>query len=192
MKGRCWIWADGEVRAGFAAHLKIDTFTDRNDHVKRSKERVSKHGHLRGIVIDMAYDHLLAKNWDIYVDEDLGTFLRRFHDRALTEIEHYPTAARSFVERVVHSQILASYDSFDGLEAALRRIDKRLSKRLRRRECTTDYIASLEKNLDAIEEDFNRFFPQLLAHLSPVIEAQSDGHWLKTEATRSNILFNTS
>ena len=54
-----------EIKNGILLHRQIDSFTDAHPIVLKSKKRLHTHyGHYSGIVVDIFYDHFLAKNWD--------------------------------------------------------------------------------------------------------------------------------
>jgi len=65
------------VREGIWLHRRIDAFTDAHPLVRRSRERVSaERRRYAGIMIDMFYDHLLAKHWLAFSDQPLEYFTR--------------------------------------------------------------------------------------------------------------------
>ncbi len=56
-----------EVQAGILLHREIDNYTDNHPIVRKSKRRLNKrYGHYNGVIIDILYDHFLAKNWNNY------------------------------------------------------------------------------------------------------------------------------
>ena len=67
-----------DILAGVRLHRHIDAFTDRHAVVQRSIHRVSaKLGWFAGIVIDIYYDHVLAREWGRYSPEPLRGFADR-------------------------------------------------------------------------------------------------------------------
>ncbi len=179
LKGKYWGNASNLTQEGFKMHCKIDTFTDANENVLNSKARLGKKGYLKGVIIDIAYDHLLLNNWNSYSNIDISSFINEFYENALNEIVNYPDMPREFVKRIIQSRNLTSYSTFEGLKAAFQRIDKRLSKRLLAKECATGYLPVLERELDAIQRDFNVFFPQLISHFKLQIDGNLENHWFK-------------
>lgn len=66
------------VREGIWLHRQIDGFTDRHELVARSKERVSRQRRrYAGIMVDMFYDHLLARHWQRFSGQPLDEFPSR-------------------------------------------------------------------------------------------------------------------
>lgn len=179
LKGRAWGGCHSHVEDGLKMHCSIDTFTDANQHVRRSKSRLGQKGHLKGVVVDIAYDHLLLKHWDRYVEIDFDSFINRFYLDSQKRIKHYPQKAKDFVERVIRSNVLPSYSTLEGLEVAFNRVDKRLSDRILAKESTTSYVNVLRDEISDIERDFELFFPQLIAHFKAKSNLSSEEYWLK-------------
>ena len=178
-KGRSWKGASLQVQNGFKMHVRIDAFTDRNELVSRSKARLRSRGYLKGIIIDIAYDHLLLKNWNRYSRTSLDAFINCFYKNAEAAIQNYPIAARNFVNRIIKANYLTSYKTFDGLETVFQRFDQRLPQRILDRESTLEYLPALKNEIDAIEQDFNQFFPQLIQHFKSTTDTLPEEHWLK-------------
>lgn len=179
LKGKYWEGASRLTQEGFKVHCRIDAYTDANENVLKSKSRLGKKGYLKGVIIDIAYDYFLLKNWDSYSKIEFSVFINKFYEDAISEITNYPKIPKEFVERVIQSDILTSYSTLEGLEVAFQRIDKRLSKRLLAKECASEYLPILERELDAIQKDFDIFFPQLISHFKVEIGGDLGNHWLK-------------
>lgn len=179
LKGKSWEGASAQLEEGLKMHGAIDVFTDTHELVQKSKSRLGEKGYLKGIVIDIAYDHLLLKNWDRYSKVSFENFLNTFYENALPAVENYPDDAKTFVERVISSNYLASYQSLDGLSATFQRFDKRLPARISEKDSTASYIPSLKKEIKGIEEDFLQFFPDLVRHYKEKSGADHEEHWLR-------------
>ena len=53
-----------EIKKGILLHRSIDSFTDMHPVYRKSKHRLhEKYGHYSGVIMDIFYDHFLAKNW---------------------------------------------------------------------------------------------------------------------------------
>ena len=67
------------VQEGIRLHRVIDAFTDRHPIVHGSIARLGgKFGWFSGILIDVYYDHILARDWSRYSNEPLRAFADRF------------------------------------------------------------------------------------------------------------------
>src|SRR5580693_8065833 len=52
------------LRTGIQMHRTIDAFSDRHPAVHRSKRILSaEYGKLSGVIVDLFYDHVLARRW---------------------------------------------------------------------------------------------------------------------------------
>lgn len=179
LKGKIWEGANEQIVAGFKMHCSIDSFTDSNEFVRKSKSRLRHKGYLKGVIVDIVYDYFLLKNWNRYSTVSLDLFINTFYQNATEAVESYPEHARVFVNKVIESNNLTSYGSFDGLEKAFQRIDKRLSARLLAKESAVDYLPALKREIMAIEADFIQFFPQLIEHFQSKSNISFKNHWIR-------------
>jgi acyl carrier protein phosphodiesterase len=147
---------------GTACHQVIDAFTDSHPLVHRSRARIAEeYGHLTGILVDIFYDHFLARDWDRYCTTPLDTFAASLY----ADIRAYPLVlpdeARAAVDRMLATDTLGSYRRLEGITGALRRVSQRLTQRLGRPFDLQPAIAELVRNDAGLAEDFAGFFPQL-------------------------------
>ncbi len=166
MKSEAWSGIHPNTRRGFKQHIAIDAFTDTHPIFKRSLSRLGPSGHLRGVAIDLAYDHFLSKHWNRFSPNELEPFLSEFYEAALPSTRYYPTKAKTFIRAIIKSNRLGSYSNLTGIRDAMERIDDRLSDRVKRRESTSDYFQKLDKTYGRIEADFLEFFPLLQRHIA--------------------------
>lgn len=164
LKGRAWPTSSSLHKEGLVMHRSIDSFTDSNQYVKNSKSQLAKTGHLKGVVIDIAFDYLLLKNWEQFTTVSREGFINNFYEESIASLDLLPANASTFINALVTNDILSSYSTLDGLEQAFERIDKRLSSRVLAKESTSDYFPVLESKILMIEKDFLLFFPQLVEH----------------------------
>ena len=143
-------------------HKSIDMFTDSHPLVSKSKSRLGEKGYLKGVIIDLLYDHYLALNWETYASVSHSVFLKSFNSSALLASEGYPSEPRSIVAKLVESDRLAKYSEFEGFVEALRRIDARLSPRIKAKDSALNYIAVVEREYSSLKTDFETFFPELM------------------------------
>jgi acyl carrier protein phosphodiesterase len=179
LKGRSWEHASDAFKSGLKAHHAIDHFTDSHPLVSRSQSRLGKRGYLKGVVIDIVYDHLLANNWHEFSSITYTEFIDRFNRESESTYGSYPENARIFLSRLVASGHLMEYCSFSAVEKSLRRIDTRLSQRVLKHESASDYLPMARIRLSEIEEDFLAFMPELIGHFKTLSDVSQDSHWIK-------------
>ena len=177
LKGRAWEGASQRIHRGIMMHKHIDTFTDTHPVVSQSKARLTKRGHLKGVVLDVLYDHFLSLHWDSFCTIPREVFLKDFRHRALGVIGDYPEKAQYVITRVVGNRQLSSYEHMDGVVAAFTRIDNRLSDRARSKDTTTRYIPLIAKERDYLEEAFLTFFPELMRTVKESCDRNDVTHW---------------
>ncbi len=165
LKGQRWPGMSGDFISGINCHHEIDFYTDRNAIVDRSKSRLEGNPRLRGIVVDVFYDHLLTLNWQTYEEVPMREFLDNFYKQALRASEQFPEMASEFVQSMVKSDRLARYGDLGEVEWAYGRIDSRLSDRALQAGRLVDFMPSLKEQHKNLEADFAEFFPQLMQHV---------------------------
>lgn len=162
MKGQAWKGADNNLKQGMKMHKAIDKFTDQHQLVDVSKKRLGNDGHLKGVVLDLLYDHFLSTNWNQFCRWELDAYLAIFNDAAKRTALFYPPKPQQIVTRMVDSNLLGRYRTFAELVTALERIDLRLSDRAKKKETASQYIDAIESQYAVLENDFMAFFPELI------------------------------
>src|SRR5690554_6869802 len=80
IKGKTYENYPKGIQTGILLHRGIDTFTDAHPIVRQSTKRLHKNfGHFSGVIVDVFYDHFLAKNWKTYSNEPLEEYVQRFY-----------------------------------------------------------------------------------------------------------------
>ena len=177
LKGRAWQGASTRVHTGIKMHLLIDSFTDTHPLVSQSKAILTPRGHLKGVVLDVLYDHFLSLHWDKFCSIEREVFLDDFRFRALEGMEGYPKEAQSVIQRVVANRQLSSYAHMDGVVDAFRRLDNRLSDRARSKDTCERYIPLIAQNREELETNFLSFFPELMDAVKERCHRLDVVHW---------------
>ncbi|HKS55851.1 MAG TPA: ACP phosphodiesterase [Steroidobacteraceae bacterium] len=156
-----------EFVRGAACHKAIDAFTDAHPVVKRSRARIgSEHRRFSGVLVDVFYDHYLARNWLRYSPIALDAYTARFYAGAKPHLGDLPPDARAMLDRIISRDLLGSYVRIDGVEHALRRISTYLNSRWKKQFALDRGVDDLLAHDDAFAADFTEFFPQLQAHVA--------------------------
>jgi acyl carrier protein phosphodiesterase len=154
-----------DVQRGVRLHRFIDGFTDRHPVVLRSISRVSgRLGWFSGIVIDIYYDHLLARKWGRYSAESLGEFSSRAYRTLESLLGVAPPDAQNYIRGLIDRDYLNSYATFEGLSRTLSRVSDRIAERMPQRAIPlTDSLPDLAAADAELESDFHIFYPELVA-----------------------------
>lgn len=149
------------VRAGVRLHRQIDAFTDAHPLVGRSRERISP-GRRRyaGIIVDLAYDHFLARHWPAFSGEALEAFTTRSYRLLLDRHEELPPSLQQILPRMAAQDWLGSYAELENVAYALERI----GGRLRRGNPLLGVGEELDTAYPGLERDFLDFFPALIEY----------------------------
>ncbi len=178
LKGRAWDGANENIIRGMKTHIKIDSFTDSHEIVSVSKNRLRKKGFLKPVVIDLTYDYLLTKKWDMFSSIPKNTFLKSFNTSAINQTKQYPRKVTDIVTNLVEQDRLNKYRNLDHLKKAFERIDNRLSPELLSKESTISYFERVCEIESDLETDFLKFFPQLCEHIKPHLDKKQINHWI--------------
>lgn len=159
VKGRQLGRYSRKLQAAILFHRKIDSFTDAHPVIQTSRNRFKPPWRrFAGVIVDVCGDHFLARHWRTYHHAPLSDFTRRVYaqldrDRALL------TEQSAFVlSRMITYDWLGSYIHLKNVGLALDRIAGRLSR-------GSDFMGSLaeiEARYRDLNEDFQRFFPELI------------------------------
>ena len=150
---------DKEICKGILLHRKIDKFTDSHEVFLRSQHRLNGDFHLlKGIIIDIFYDHFLAKNWKHYSDLPLEAFCQKVYGILRKYVSIIPLRMQLMLPKMIEDNWLLSYREIEGIDKAL----KGLSQRLSRKNNLGKSVSELIKQYEAFNKDFQEFFPQLI------------------------------
>jgi acyl carrier protein phosphodiesterase len=157
VKGRLQGQFDPEIEAAIQLHRSIDVFTDRHPLVDIALSRFSiTRRRYAGIVLDVFFDHCLARDWTLYADQPLEQFTAHVY-RVLSAEPQLPERLARIAPHMVANDWLGSYQEFEVLEQVLRGI----SRRLTRPEELAGAMQELRRLYEPLSEDFRLFYPQL-------------------------------
>jgi acyl carrier protein phosphodiesterase len=149
---------DVRFHDGIRLHRQIDSFTDSHPIFVRSRLRLSaRHRRFSALIMDVYYDHLLARNWDVYSAEPLERFTYRTY-RILAAHHHLmPPSMQRRVTGMIKNNLLVAYRD----KATTASVLVAIEKRFRRPVTLADAVVDLMRSDSAIEKDFCHFFPEL-------------------------------
>lgn len=148
------------VAAAIRLHRRIDSFTDAHAAVQRSKSRISRaRRRYAGIMIDMFYDHFLARSWEEFHDEPLAAFSARVYALLERRRAELPETMQFVAQRMAARDWLGAYASAATIHGALDRI----SGRLRRANRLAGAGEELLADYAGFESDFRAFLPEARA-----------------------------
>lgn len=149
---------------GIARHRAVDRFTDAHAVTARSRARLNPGWRLfSGVLIDVFYDHFLARDFERHAGVPLDHFSARVYS-ALADNPHLlpPRLAQAAPIMIEHDWLRA-YTHVEGVAAIL----SRMARRTRHGAHLADGMADLRREYDALAGDFNEFFPELRKAIRP-------------------------
>lgn len=152
---------DNDIIRGIRMHRKIDDFTDKHPVFKKSKKRILlKYRHYSGVIIDLFYDHFLAKNWDDYANQSLEQFVDRTYQTMKDHMDIMPPRVKSILPFMIKYNWLVNYKTVDGIDQSLKGLSRRTSYPSGMEHASLDLI----KHYSSFEKDFNDFFPEIIQY----------------------------
>jgi acyl carrier protein phosphodiesterase len=150
-----------EIQKGIILHREIDTFTDAHPVFRQSTKRLhANYHHYSGIIVDIFYDHFLAKNWNQYSTETLENFTERFYQSLRDNYDSLNEKTQKMVPYLVQQNWLMSYQSIDGIAIILEKMDNRMKRDSNMRLS----ISELKTHYSEFEQEFTLFFKELIVH----------------------------
>ncbi len=149
------------MRTGIRLHRTIDSFSDRHPVVRRSKRRIAgRYGLLSGVLVDIYYDHVLAREWPVHGQGDLDAFADDVHRTLRVNLPRLPDDVHPLVHAMTRGRWLTGYASIEGVASALRGMARRSPVAAGIGGAAVDLAAQYHE----FSADFAEFFPALRAH----------------------------
>ena len=147
-----------ELRAGIRLHRRVDSHSNRLPEMKASVRRFAPAlRRVAPVLLDIVADHCLARSWPRYANEPLDAFIDRVH-AAIAEFDPMvPARGRTFIQRMVESNLLARYAD----PAVVLRAMEHVLERLRMPQLGGALHGVLNDDIGPLAEDFQIYFPLL-------------------------------
>ena len=161
IRGHDYLEYHPNIQKGVILHRAIYTFTDAHPIFRKSKHRLhDRYGHYSGVIIDIFYDHFLAKNWSSYCDDSLEDFARIFYKSLQSNYAVLTKRTKGMMPYMISSNWLVCYATLDGLAPILFQMDHRTKNRVNMHRS----INELNEFYSEFEEEFTSFFEELLIY----------------------------
>ncbi|MCG8427337.1 MAG: ACP phosphodiesterase [Chromatiales bacterium] len=155
------------VLQGIIEHRKIDSFTDAHPLFLASRARISpSRRRVAGIIVDLAYDHLLSKHWQRFSDEPKAKFIQSVYQLLQDNHALLPERLQSMVPAMIAHDWLGSYEKLATLGLAF----DRMSMRMKRTDALIGALGEVEREYEHLEKDFLAFFPEAITFTQTIRE----------------------
>ena len=150
-----------EIKKGIYLHRDIDKFTDVHPIFKSSCSRLNgKYRKYSCVIVDMFYDHFLAKNWKEYSEENLNSFVSKAYSLLLRNYFILPAKSRRILPFMILQNWLVNYANFNGLQWSF----EGMARRTKFNSGMEYVIYDLKKNYKKYEKEFKEFFFEIIKH----------------------------
>ncbi len=161
VKGRLDDRYPPEIRAGIAQHRAIDVFTDAHNLVHASRALMApERRRFAGILVDVFYDHFLARHWERYAATPLERFTADVYATLWPQRGGFPERLQRILPWMRADDWLAGYADLGGVDASLRGMSRRF-RYPERAQPLARGIDDLTAHYAELERHFLEFFPEL-------------------------------
>ena len=160
IRGKQYSHLPPNIQKGILLHRAIDTFTDSHPVFRQSTKRLHQnYHHYAGVIVDVFYDHFLAKNWARYSDEKLEDFVGRFYTSLYDNYDILTDKTQQLMPYMIEHNWLVNYQYTEGIARILLRMDQR-TKNSSKMQFS---IIELKDFYLEFETEFTIFFEDLIA-----------------------------
>lgn len=159
VKGAALPHHSSRIKTGIALHRAIDDFTDHHPITSRSKSRLfEKYRHYSAVLVDIFYDHYLAKSWNQWHNEPLQEYAHRHYELFKQRKSDLPEGVKHMLPYMIQYDWLTNYQYFEGMQRVLNGMSRRASFKSKMEHA----VADLKAHDTDFEKDFQAFFPELI------------------------------
>jgi acyl carrier protein phosphodiesterase len=167
VKGKQYLNYSEGIQNGILLHRRIDFFMDHNEitikGMKRLRADFSKYS---TVIIDVFYDHFIAKNWEVYHHLSLLDFTQKQYQILLAHIDQIPDRLRMMLHYLEKENWMYEYRKIEGIENALLGISRRIK-----------HDFQLDKSVKILIEHYDEYEAEVSAFM-PIISAKIP-EWLE-------------
>ena len=160
------------LRTGIQLHRTIDAFSDRHPAVLRSKRILAPdYGRLSGVIVDVFYDHVLARRWAEHHPRPLPVYAQEVYRTLQDNLHRLPLALHPLVTAMSRGDWLRGYASRHG-------IDRTLQGMATRRPVAAGIGTAgrmLLEHFERFSADFDEFLPELRGCCENVLAERDAG-----------------
>ena len=168
VKGNAATRYKDQILKGIVLHREIDRFTDNHPVHTESRRLIREDfGKFAGIVVDIFYDHYLAKDWERYADVPLTQFVSHVYKQLTMRFFLLPDKTKRLLPFMISGNWLLNYGRMEGLERVFHGMDRR-----------TGYLSGMQhatavllKHYESLQSHFDVFYPHLIAYVEQEMES---------------------
>lgn len=147
-----------DLARGVALHRAIDAYAENNAAFCRSRMRVSQpRKRYAGILVDIFYDHLLARDWENVHHRPLHDYCAGVYQMIEARMDELPPDAHHALRLMASQDWLSSYATMEGIADVMRR----MARRVRHPEMMEHSEQELVEHLEGFTEDYREWLADI-------------------------------
>ncbi len=164
----------GQLVRHIRLHRYIDRLTCSDETFQISRRRLDPHfRHARSVLVDIFYDHLLARHWDEYSAQPLAVFAQGVYCGLQECFDVLSPALQQQLPRMIEYDWLTSYRRTETVQRVLIRLEERLRHKVP--------LAAGFSQLDMWRDELYGDFSQFMADTMTAVAAWKLRHPLDLE-----------
>lgn len=149
-----------DIKKGILLHRAIDTFTDSHPIFRQSTKKLHPvYHHYAGVIVDIFYDHFLAKNWADYHNEPLELYAASFYELLEANKDVLTERTKSVISYMIPQNWLVKYATVEGITVILAQMDRRTKNK----SGMANSVNELKEFYSDFEQEFRLFFEEVKA-----------------------------
>lgn len=115
-----------DLSKGVALHRAIDSFAETHPAFRASRNSISPtRRRYAGILVDVFYDHLLARDWLVHHNQPLADYCQGVYRLIAEQLPHLPEHSHPALRLMASEDWLSSYADIKGITDILVRMSRR-------------------------------------------------------------------
>lgn len=161
IKGNSYLKYPKDIQKGVLLHRFIDSYTDSHPSFRNSTAKLhANFSHYSGVLVDVFYDHFLAKNWQDYHPTPLKDFIQEFYNYIQQHYHSMTPEMQYMFPYMKDNNWLLRYTTIDGIEKTLTEMGNRIGKQYK----LELSVKNLRENYKEFYNDFNIFITDIEFH----------------------------
>lgn len=166
VKGKSFNGFAQEIQTGILLHRRIDSYTDNHPVFKRTLGRIrDDFGKYSGVVVDIYYDHFLAKDWKHYHETELIKYTGHVYAVLRKNYALLPQSTKRLLPFLITQNWLYGYSWLNDLNRVFYGMDRRTGFKSE----MSNAVDVLKRNYPEIQDDFNLYYPELINFVSETL-----------------------
>lgn len=158
VKGKKYLDYPDAISKGIIMHRNIDFFTDGHEMFRKGKKRLFPiYRHYSSVIMDMYYDHFLARFWGDYSQINLEDFSKSVYETIQENWEYLPEKSKYMFPYMKNGNWLLRYSTTMGIDQSLNGMSRRLNNNSKLELA----VNQLHEYYDEYKSEFESFMPEL-------------------------------